>query len=199
MQRAKTVDDYIAAHKEWQDGLVILRELLNTTELSETIKWGAPTYTINNKNVVAIGAFKSYFGIWFFNGALLKDKAKCLVNAQDGKTKALRQWRFNHPDDIDKTLVKAYVEEAIANQHAGKEIKSKPANTSYDMPDELQQVFSKDASLKAQFESLAPYKQKEYALHIGSAKREATRISRLEKAIPMIKEGIGLNDKYRNC
>ena len=124
MKRAKSVDDYIANSEQWQDGLVLLRKLLNATELAETVKWGAPVYTIDNKNVIGIGAFKSYFGLWFFNGALLKDTNKCLITASDGKTKALRQWRFNDISEINSEQVTAYINEAIANQKAGKVIKA---------------------------------------------------------------------------
>ena len=111
----------------------------------------------------------------------------------------LRQWRFQNSSEINAEQVTDYVVEAIANQKAGKEIKAAAKNTDYEMPEELAEAIANDAELADKFSALAPYKQKEYAVHIGSAKREPTRVSRLEKAIPMIREGIGLNDKYRNC
>ena len=194
-----SVDAYIDRHANWAEQLNTLRQILLSTELAETIKWGAPTYTIDSKNVVAIGAFKSYVGLWFFNGALLKDADNCLVNAQDGKTKALRQWRFNSDTPIDKALVLTYVQEAIENQKQGRSIKPAKPSKKFTIPDELQNALENDATLAKKFSALAPYKQKEYATHIGSAKREATRLSRLEKALPLIEQGQGLNDKYRNC
>jgi uncharacterized protein YdeI (YjbR/CyaY-like superfamily) len=92
MLRYKTVDEYILNSKNGIEILLVLRDIINTTELKETIKWGVPCYTINGKNVLGLGAFKSYVGIWFFQGALLNDTAKVLRNAQDDKTKAMRQW-----------------------------------------------------------------------------------------------------------
>ena len=85
MKRHNTVDDYIEAAEHWQDELIRLRKILKSTNLHETVKWGAPCYTFEGKNVVGIGAFKSYVGLWFYQGALLADKKKVLISAQEGK------------------------------------------------------------------------------------------------------------------
>ena len=86
MRRYKTVDDFIKNAEQYQPELERLREILNSTKLEEDVKWGMPVYTYNGKNVVGIGGFKSYFGLWFFEGASLKDDANVLMNAQPGKT-----------------------------------------------------------------------------------------------------------------
>ncbi|MBQ4819076.1 DUF1801 domain-containing protein [Aquimarina sp. MMG016] len=196
MERNKSVEEFISKKSEWKDALEKLRSIMLSTELVETVKWGIPAYTVNGKNVVGIGAFKSYVGIWFYNGVFLKDTEKKMINAQEGKTKGLRQWRFNSVHEIDENLVLQYVKEAIQNQKEGKEIKpekSKPI----DIPVELANALEENSDLKKSFEELTPFKQKEYIEYIAMAKREATRLSRLEKSVPMILEGIGLNDKYR--
>lgn len=113
MKRYKTIDDYIANAAKWQDELGRLREILQSTELTEDVKWGAPCYTYDGKNVVGILGFKSYFGLWFHQGVLLEDRKKVLINAQEGKTKALRQWRMNSPNDIKPAAINVYVREAI--------------------------------------------------------------------------------------
>ncbi|MBG6132520.1 uncharacterized protein YdeI (YjbR/CyaY-like superfamily) [Aquimarina sp. EL_43] len=196
MQKNKSVEEFISKNKEWKEALEILRTIMLTTEMKETIKWGVPVYTINDKNVIGIGAFKSYVGIWFYQGVFLEDKAKKLLNAQEGKTKGLRQWRFNSTDDIDKKLILQYVTEAIRNQKDGKEIKPERSKT-IEIPSELLTALNANDNLKKSFEQLTPFKQREYSEYIATAKREATRISRLEKINPMILDGIGLNDKYR--
>jgi uncharacterized protein YdeI (YjbR/CyaY-like superfamily) len=94
MKRANSVDEYIADAGTWKNELKRLREILRSTELKEEVKWGGPCYTCDGKNVVGIAGFKSYFGLWFHQGALLKDPKKVLMNAQEGKTKAMRQWRM---------------------------------------------------------------------------------------------------------
>ena len=199
MEKIYSVEEYIEKHEKYGEALTLLRDIITSTELEETIKWSIPTYTIRNKNVLGIGAFKNHFGLWFFQGVFLKDEEKLLRNAQDGKTKAMRQMIFNSIEDINKDTVLKYVVEAIENQKLGKEIKPERKKKAVEIPDELNDELSKDKSLKAAFESLAPYKQKEYCEHIASAKREATKLSRLEKILPMIAQGLGLNDKYRNC
>lgn len=199
MQRAKTVEEYIEIHPEWEQELKCLRTVANSVFSEETIKWGAPAYTVNGKNVLGIGAFKSYVGLWFHQGSFLKDEAQVLYNAQDGKTKGLRQWRFHSIDEMDLDLIKMYMLEAIENQIQGKEIKVARKGKEVDIPIELKTAFKESTDLKSKFESLSPGKQREYAQHIAEAKREATRITRLEKCIPMILEGKGLYDKYKNC
>ena len=196
MKRYKTVDEYIANADTWQDELIQLRKILNSTKLQEAVKWGGPCYTCGGKNVVGLGAFKSYFGLWFFQGALLTDKDKVLINAQAGTTKALRQWRFSSKNEINARRIKAYIKEAIALAETGQEIKadrSKPVT----VPPELKKALQADKKAKACFEKLSKGKQREYADYITDAKRAETKQKRLEKIIPMILANQGLNDKYR--
>lgn len=196
MKRFTTVDDYIASAERWQSELIRLREILLSTPLVETVKWGGPCYTHNDKMVVGLGAFKSYVGLWFFQGALLADKDKVLINAQEGRTKALRQWRFASMKGIKAQKIKSYVKEAIQLQEQGKQIKadrSKPVV----VPPELKKCLAKNKRAQAAFKELTKGKQREYADYIADAKRAETKAKRIEKVLPMIESGIGLNDKYR--
>ena len=129
MRRAKTVDEYIASAPHWRKELARLREILQGTDLEETVKWGAPCYTVDGKNVVGLGAFQSYVGLWFFQGALLADPHGVLINAQEGKTKAMRQWRFAEGKGIDARKIRSYVREAIEQQRKGAEIKPERARS----------------------------------------------------------------------
>ncbi|MEX0967052.1 MAG: YdeI/OmpD-associated family protein [Bacteroidia bacterium] len=194
----KTIDGYIAKNKTWEEALIFLRSILQETELQETVKWGMPVYVINNKNVLGIGAFKSYVGLWFYQGVFLKDRQNKLVNAQEGVTKAMRQWRFNSFDDLraDADLVREYVEEAIANQLAGKELKPEKKKP-LEMPAGFKQALAKDAELKDAFSRFTPARQNEFIEYLLQAKREETRKKRQEKIIPLIKQNIGLHDKYK--
>ena len=116
MKKVNSVDEYFEVNSQWSEELLVLREIILSTEVDETMKWNAPVYTINGKNVIGLGAFKNHFGVWFFNGVFLKDEKNLLLNAQEGKTKALRQMRFKSFDEIDSKVVLAYVKEAIENQ-----------------------------------------------------------------------------------
>lgn len=196
MADKKTVDEFISKSPKWKKGLTHLRNLVSQTELEETIKWGQPTYTINNKNVLAIGAFKEHFGIWFFNGALLNDPDGHLHNAQEGKTKALRQMQFSSFDEMDDKMIKGFIHQAIGNQKAGKEVKI-DINREANIPPLLDKAFSEDKSLKSHFDKLTPGRQREYAEYITTAKQDTTKQRRLDKIIPMIKKGVGMNDKYQ--
>lgn len=180
----------------WIEELELLYSIIRSTELEETIKWGGPCFTINGKNVLGLGGFKSYVGIWFHQGVFLKDPLNVLVNASEGKTKGLRQWRFQSKKDINPKQVKAYVLEAIENAKAGKEIKPEKKKT-IEIPAELKNALTKDKKMNAVFAILTPFKQREYVEYIAEAKQEKTRLARIEKITPMIHAGKGLNDKYR--
>lgn len=197
MKKHESVSTYLQSVPEWEDKLRLLQGIiLENPDVTETLKWNIPVYTVNGKNVLGISAFKSHVGVWFYQGAILKDDAKVLVNAQEGKTQAMRHWKFSMDDTIPEDLVKTYIDEAIQNQKEGKVVIMKKS-TATELPEELIAALKANTTLKKAFEALSNYKQKEYAEHISSAKRAATKESRLEKIIPMILEGKGLNDKYR--
>lgn len=198
MNDSKRVDDFIYKQTKWKEELQMLREIILQTELKEEVKWGKPTYTLDGKLVVGMADFKNHMALWFHQGLFLKDKHQKLINAQEGVTKALRQWRFEKGDEIDHDIVMEYVEEAIANCKAGKELKPLRKKEVV-IPPLLEDAFKKDVTLKKHFQKLTPGKQREYAQHIAHAKREVTQQGRLEKCIPMIKNGVGLHDKYKNC
>ncbi len=193
-----TVEAYLEKFDQWKPCLEYLRTMLLETGMEEKVKWGMPVYCLDNKNVAGIGAFASYVGIWFFQGALLEDPEKVLHNAQEGKTKAMRQWRFQSLEEIraNRHTLKQYLREAKKNQAEGREIR--PVRTrSVALPKELKQALASDEALKKAFQAITPGKRREYAEHIASAKRADTRKKRLDKAISLILGGKGLNDKYK--
>lgn len=198
MNYSKTVEGYIEKQDKWRDQIIHLRDLLNSCDLKEEIKWGAPSYSLNGKLLIGINGFKNHYCLWFHQGVFLNDKNKKLVNAQEGVTKALRQWRFEEGDQIQDDLVLEYILEAMQNSIDGKELTSQ-RKTGVSIPSLLKEAFLKDQEFDGAFKKLTPGIQREYAEHIGGAKREDTKLKRLEKCIPIILEGKGLNDKYKNC
>ena len=198
MGKITSTVEYIAQHPTWAEELTLIASIFDETELEGTIKWSAPVYTLNGKNVAGLGAFKNHYGIWFFNGVFLSDPENLLINAQEDKTKALRQMRFSKGDIVNNDLIKAYLLEAIENEKLGKKITPVRGKLkSVAIPDQLATVLYEDSELNRCFNELSPFKQKEFSEYIASAKREVTKLSRLDKIKPMILSGIGLNDKYR--
>lgn len=180
----------------WKEAVEIMENMVNRTELQKEFKWGSDIYTFQGRNVVGWGGFKDFFSVWFYNGVFLEDREKVLISASEGKTKALRQWRFTHAAEMDEKKIMAYLQEAIQLVKDGKEIKpekSPPPEPSGLLLDHLQG----DPAFQQAFSRLSPGKQKEYIEYIEEAKLEKTRLSRLEKIKPMVGEGKGLNDKYK--
>lgn len=180
---------------QWEEEILILKSIIDKTELIETVKWGAPVYVFNKKNVVGLGGFKDYFTIWFYNGVFLKDEKKKLINAQEEITKSLRQWRFKSKEEINEAVILDYINEAIENEKQGKIIK--PSKKEAIISELLNKEMEQNPALKEAFENFKPYKQYEFLEYIESAKQEKTKLSRIEKVIPMILTNVGLNDKYR--
>lgn len=194
------IQAYIQQHEKFRGLLEALRKILNLLPFEEKVKWGIPTYTYQNKNLVSLGAFKNHVALWFFQGVLLKDDAKILRNAQEGKTKAMRQIHFKLVNEIDESVLKSYLEETISNQKAGLEVeRAKPGSKKIDVPAELLALFKENPSTEVHFKKLTQGRQKEYANYISEPKRERTKLDRLNKIKPLINKGVGLNDKYKNC
>ncbi len=197
MQKYNSVSAYIEGQNRFGEELRILRGILTATELEETMKWGMPTYCLDNKNIIGVAAFKHHFCIWFHQGALIADHQNLLINAQKGKTRAMRQMRFEHIQDINPETVLDYVQQAIQNHKNGREIKVNRSPKPVEVPIELKTHLDENNALKSSFSSLSQAKQRAYCEYISSAKREATKQSRLEKITPLILKGVGLNDQYR--
>ena len=196
MKKFESADEFFYELKGFRDETIKLRSVVDSLGLDETLKWGMPVYVGGGKNIVGIFVAKTYFGLWFYQGALLKDTDKVLVNAQEGKTKALRQWRMTSKKDIKVRLIKKYILEAVALAEAGKEIKpnrSKPVV----VPPELIEALQQNRSAQAIFEKMSKTCRREYADYISEAKRDETKRRRIEKLIPMILAKVGLNDQYR--
>ena len=178
----------------WVEELELLKAVINKSGLVETIKWGAPVYTYNGKNVLGMMGLKHYFAIWFYKGVFLKDEAGVLVSA-DENTKSLRQWRFTSKADINEKMILQYIDEAIEIEKEGLAIK--PERKAVIVPELMQQELDAAPALNLAFSMLTHGKQREYCEFIDTAKQEKTKLARMEKIRPMILEGKGLNDKYK--
>jgi uncharacterized protein YdeI (YjbR/CyaY-like superfamily) len=196
--KASTVEEYIDSKESWREALLLLREIFLESELSESVKWGMPVYTLKNKNVAGFSAFKSHVGIWFYQGVFLKDPENNLVNAQEGVTKGMRQWRFESVEEIrsSREMISKYLHEAAENQKKGKRI-APARDRKTEIPAELQHAFSEHQGLRGKFDALTPGKQREYANYVSEAIKPATRQRRTEKIIPLILKGIGMNERYK--
>ena len=174
--------------------LAQLRWIALDCGLTEELKWGCPCYTFEKKNIVLIHVFKEYCAFLFFKGALLADPKNILIQ-QTEHVQAARQARFTGVKEIIhlKSTLKAYIYEAIEVEKAGLEVKLKKTSE-FNMPEELQKRLDKNAALKKAFNLLTPGRQRGYLLHFSAPKQSKTRESRIEKCIPEILKGRGLND-----
>lgn len=188
------VDWYFVKNKNWQEEIEHLRNYVLECDLTEELKWGVPCYQLDKKNVVLIHVFKDYCALLFHKGVLLKDPKKILIQ-QTENVQAARQLRFTNLKEIEKlkTTIKAYVKEAIAIEKAGTKVPMKKT-AEFDMPDEFKKALKQDAEFKKAFYALTPGRQRGYLLFFSSAKQAKTREARIEKYIPKILNGKGIDD-----
>jgi uncharacterized protein YdeI (YjbR/CyaY-like superfamily) len=184
----------MAYRERWEAEIGEMRRVLAGFAMKEECKWGKPTYTVDGKNIVIMQGFKAYFGLGFFQGALLKDPKQVLV--QLGQVQAGRVMKFTSTMEIlaKAATIKAYVREAIAVEQAGLRMEKKKTSD-FPVPKELTERFRKDPRFKRAFEALTPGRQRSYLYHFGAAKQSATRVARIEKAMPAIVEGRGFLER----
>lgn len=193
-ERNPKIDPYFSKLKKWKEEFELLRNIVLECGLAEDFKWMHPCYTLDNKNIVLIHGFKDYCALLFHKGALLKDPHGILIQ-QTENVQSARQIRFTSAQEIEEMqlILKTYIDEAIEIEKAGLKVNFKK-NTEYDIPEELQNKFAEIPELKTAFDALTPGRQRAYILHFASAKQSKTRESRVEKYIPHILNGKGIDD-----
>ncbi|HAK28606.1 MULTISPECIES: DUF1801 domain-containing protein [Sphingobacterium] len=180
----------------WQEAEELMQQIIQQTSLKKEFKWGSYIYTHKGKNVIGWGGFKNFFSLWFYNGVFLTDRDKHLISASEGKTKALRQWRFEDVKDMNAEKIAAYIQESIQTINDRKELK--PTKSPMKAPAGLLlEALQTDPTFAESFQALTPGKQKEYIEYIDEAKQEKTKQSRIEKIKPLVLAKKGLNDKYK--
>ncbi|HVZ22721.1 MAG TPA: YdeI/OmpD-associated family protein [Vicinamibacterales bacterium] len=184
----------MAYRERWEAEIAAMRRVLAGLAMTEECKWGKPTYTVEGKNIVIMQGFKEYFALGFFQGALLKDPKKVLV--QLGRVQAARVMKFTSAREITAKAgtIKAYVREAIAVEKAGLRVEKKKTSD-FPVPEELRERFRRDPRFKRAFEALTPGRQRSYLYHFAGAKQSATRAARIERAMPAIFEGRGFLER----
>lgn len=188
------VEKFISQADKWQPEYVKMREIALGCDLTEELKWGKPCYSHEKNNIIIIQGFKEYCALLFVKGVLLKDSAHILI-AMTENVQSARQARFTHVDQITEMehILKAYILEAVEVEKAGLKVEFK-APSEFKMADEFRAQLEDDPTLKQAFEALTPGRQRAYLLHFAQPKQSATRTARVEKYIPQILAGKGLND-----
>jgi uncharacterized protein YdeI (YjbR/CyaY-like superfamily) len=189
-----TKADFYFNKGNWQKETQQLRKIVLDCDLKEELKWGCPCYTFEGKNIVLIHVFKEYCALLFFKGALLNDPEKILIQ-QTENVQSARQIRFTNLQEIVKMaqVIKAYIYQAVEVEEAGLKVPLKKTKD-FNIPEEFQKKLTEMPSLKTAFESLTPGRQRGYIFYFSQPKQSKTREARVEKSLPKILDGKGLDD-----
>ena len=191
--RDPKVDAFVSRAKRWPDEIEKLRTIALECGLDEQIKWGKPCFSHDGKNVAIIQPFKEHCALMFFKGALLEDTHDLLRSQGDNTQSALRL-EFTSATKINKTIVKSYVEQAIAVADAGLQVDFK-AKRELDLPEEMTTAFDADHELAKAFDALTPGRKRSYVLHVSGAKQSKTRTARIQRCKPQILAGKGWGER----
>jgi len=188
------VDGYIRKNKAWEAVLSKLRDIALDAGLTEEVKWRTPCYTLDGGHVLIIGAGSDHCVFTFVKGALLKDAQGILVRVGPN-TQAARLIRFRGIDEVVavEATLRDYVQEAMAVEKSGLKFEYKKTSD-FPVPEEFSARLQEMPALKSAFESLTPGRQRGYLLYFNGAKLSKTRAARVEKCMPRILEGKGLDD-----
>jgi uncharacterized protein YdeI (YjbR/CyaY-like superfamily) len=189
------VDAFLAREKKWQEEFKKLRQIILDCKLTEELKWGQPCYALEGNNIVLMHGFKEYCALLFMKGALLND-AKGVLIQQTEHVQSARQIRFTNVQEINKMekTLKSYIHEAIEVERAGLKVELKKT-ADFKIPEEFQSKLDALPALKAAFDALTPGRQRAYLFYFSQPKQSKTRESRVEKYIPNILDGMGLDDQ----
>lgn len=187
------VGAFVSRAKKWQGEMQKVRTIVLECGLEEELKWGKPCFSFDGKNVAILQPFKSHLALMFFKGALLED-THGLLRSQGENTQSALRLEFTRESEIKKTVLKSYVKQAIAVEKAGRKVEFK-AKQELELPKELTDSFRKDRKLAKAFQALTPGRKRSYVLHLASAKQPQTRVARIEKCIPKILAGLGMNER----
>lgn len=191
--RRSKVDTFVNRAKNWQREIQELRSILLDCGLDEDLKWGKPCFMFEGRNVAIIQPFKEHCSLMFFKGVLLEDTHK-LLRSQGENTQSAMRLQFTGKDQIKKSVVKAYVKQAIAVEQAGLSVDFS-AKRELELPKELTEILARNGKVAKAFHALTPGRRRGYVLHYLGAKQSKTRIARIERSIPRILAGKGMNDR----
>ncbi len=189
------VDGFLRKTTQWQAELQKLRTIILDSELTEDVKWRVPCYTLEGRNVLFLGRLKESCVLSFIKGALLKDPRRILIQ-QTENSQSVRIIRFTSVEEIVEleSVLRAYINEAIEIESAGLKVKFKKVDE-FKVPEEFQARLDRQPALKKAFAALTPGRQRGYLLHFAGAKQSTTRASRVEKCVPQILKGKGIDDE----
>ncbi len=189
-----SVNLFLRKTTRWRKEFEELRKIILETQLTEEFKWMHPCYTYQGNNIVLIHGFKEYCALLFFKGVLMKDPRGILIR-QTENVQAGRQIRFTTITEITKmkSILKDYIREAVEVEKTGLKVKLKKTSD-FKIPDEFKHRLNKLPALKTAFKKLTPGRQRAYIFYFSQAKQSKTRESRIEKYLPKILKGKGLND-----
>jgi len=187
------VDAFVSRAKTWQGEIQKIRSILLDCGLDEDLKWGKPCFAFEGKNIAIIQPFKAHCSLMFFKGALFED-SHGLLRSQGENTQSALRLEFTSEAQVKKSVLQYYVKQAIQVEKAGLKVDFK-AKRELELPEELTRMLQKDKKLAKAFNALTPGRQRAYVMHFNGAKQSQTRTARIEKCIPKILAGMGMNDR----
>jgi len=189
------IDEYLFSKADFANEIcALLRTLIHKADnsVTEDWKWNIPVFH-KNKMICGFAGFKKHVSLTFFNGALMSDKYKLF--SDDCGAQKMRTLKFTNISEINEAQLIDYFKEAFSISEIP--VKKTAVKKELIIPELLQNALAKNKLAKSNFENMAYTYKKEYAQHISDAKRETTKLKRLEKVISNLEQNIKMHEQYK--
>lgn len=200
MGRIDQVDAYIAKKGQAfsEPILAFLRDCCHEAGAEEeAMKWSVPNFLHKGGMVAGMAAFKKHVSFTLWKGKLLTDLEPEWQLAPNADSASIK---FSSLDDcLEKTRLLELIKAAIVAGDQPAKPKPKKSVKELVVPDDFMAAIAKNPEALATFEKFTYSKRKDYVEWITTAKREATRLSRMAQAVEWLAEGKARHWKYENC
>ena len=198
MKTDARIDAYIDRQAEFAKPILrYLRDVMHAAcpDGEESIKWSSPHFLYKGEMLAGMAAFKQHATFGFWRGSLVvgKDKEQMSGMGQFG--------RLTSVDDLPpRKELEALIRKAMKLTEEGvKPPRDKHKKAPFTVPQDLRAALDANSKAAATFDAFPPSCQREYVEWVTEAKRDETRVKRLNQAVEWMAEGKRRNWKYENC
>ena len=164
-------------------------------EATETLKWGAPGFTIDGKILLIMASFKAHAALNFWRGPELRgDSANAEAMGQFGKLASIDDL----PTDAELDRLIREAAELAKTAPAPRKTKHAP-KAAPEMHPDFAKALAAAPKAKAVLEGFPPSAQRDYLEWIADAKQDSTREKRIATAVEWLSEGKRRHWKYEKC
>ena len=198
MKTDARIDAYIERQAEFAKPILrYLREVVHAAcpDGEEAIKWSSPHFMYKKEMLAGMAAFKQHATFGFWRGSLV---------VGEGNEQMSGMGQFGRLESIDdlppRKQLEALIKKAMKLTDEGvKPPRDKHRKEPFTVPQDLRAALDANAKAAATFDGFPPSAQRDYVEWVTEAKRDETRVKRVNQSVEWLAEGKRRNWKYETC